>query len=339
MPCNAVDEITELDLERFSLLHAGGPHVARAIAHQQVVDTGPVLLLDALVVYLDLFVGLEIVPHQHLFLAADQRRADLDGREPVDVDVGDRVAREVDGEIRNVHEAIQVGLAGRDDGFGLRLDEKVHDRQIVRRQIPDHADVVLEESQVDPCRIVVVEVAEDAVVQELAHLSHGAGEEKSVVHHDRELLPLAQLDQLLRLAGGAGEGFFDEDMLPIVQGGLGQLEVRRDGGHDGNRIDLGRGQQVGRVRRDGHARVRLRGALQGGRVQIADTRDLASLETPEIADDVRAPVAVADNSDADHGMWASDLVGAVAGKHGAWSLQQDLEVEPERPRLRIFEVE
>src|SRR5438309_11717423 len=39
------------------------------------------------------------------------------------------------------------------------------------------------------------------------------------------------------------------------------------------------------------------------------------------------------------GFGASDLVGAVAGKHGAWSLQQDLEVEPERPRLRILEVE
>ena len=78
--------------------------------------------------------------------------------------MSDGVAREVDGEVRNVHEAIQVGLAGRDDGLGLRLDEKVHDRQIVRRQIPDHADVVLEEPQVDPCRVVVVEVAEDTLV-------------------------------------------------------------------------------------------------------------------------------------------------------------------------------
>ena len=65
-----------------------------------------------------------------------------------------------------------------------------------------------------------------------------------MVHHDRELLPLTELDQLLRLASGAGEGLFDEDMLPIVQSGSGQLEVRRDRGHDGNRINLGRGQQV-----------------------------------------------------------------------------------------------
>ena len=75
--------------------------------------------------------------------------------------------------------------------------------------------------------------------------------------------------------------------------------------------------------------MRLRDPLQGGRVQIAHTRDLASLEPPEIADDVRTPVAVADDSDADHGMWATDLVGAVAGEHGAWSPQQDLKVEPE----------
>ena len=44
----------------------------------------------------------------------------------------------------------------------------VHDREIVRRQVPDHAHVVLEKPQVDPRRIVVVETAQDALVDELA---------------------------------------------------------------------------------------------------------------------------------------------------------------------------
>ena len=116
-------------------------------------------------------------------------------------------------------------FAGRDDGFRFSLDEEVDDRQIVRRQIPDDADVVLEEPEVDPRGIVVIEVAENALVDELTNLSHGAGEQKRVVHHDPEILPLGQLDQLLRLVGGRGEGLLDEDVLPVLQGGFGEFEV------------------------------------------------------------------------------------------------------------------
>jgi len=46
-----------------------------------------------------------------------------------------------------------------------------------------------------------------------------------VVHHDPEILPLGQLDQLLCLVGGRGEGLLNEDVLPVLQGRFGQFEV------------------------------------------------------------------------------------------------------------------
>src|SRR3989442_6691067 len=165
------------------------------------------------------------------------------------------------------------------------------------REVPDDADVMLEEPQVDSRRVVVIEIAEDAFVEELTDLPNGPREEEGVIHHDLECLPLGQLDQLFRLVGGGCKGLFDERVLAVPQSGSGQFEVRRYGGHNGDGVDLGRGQQVW-VLGDGHARARLSDALEGGRTQVANAGDLASLEAPEVAADIRTPITIADDADA-----------------------------------------
>src|SRR5207244_6290636 len=63
----------------------------------------------------------------------------------------------------------------------------------------------------------------------------------------------------------------------------------------------------------------------------------------------RAPGPVADDTDVKHRVCALgsdggmvpdlDSVRSVAGKYGAGRLEQDLEVEPERPGFRVLEVE
>src|SRR5229473_5599961 len=153
--CDTLDEIAELGFERLGLLDAWSPHVARAIAHKQLIEALAVAHLDALVVDLDLFVRLQIVPDQHLLLPPDQGRPDFDRGQPVDIDVRNHVTGEIDGDEGDVHETVQVRFAGRNYGFGLRLDEKIHDGQIMRGEVPEDADVVLEEPQVDPRGIVV----------------------------------------------------------------------------------------------------------------------------------------------------------------------------------------
>ena len=89
--------------------------------------------------------------------------------------------------------------AGRDHRLGLLADDVVHDRQIVRREVPHHADVVLEQAEIHARRIEVVERPERAGVDDLANLPDRAAEEERVIHHDLQVLPVGQLDQLLGL--------------------------------------------------------------------------------------------------------------------------------------------
>src|SRR5207249_8098668 len=100
----------------------------------------------------------------------------------------DRVAWKIDGDKCNVRMTVEMGFAGRAHGVRLLLNEKVHDGEIVGRQIPDDADVVLKEPEVNPRGIVVIEVAENTLVNELTDFSYRTGEQEGVVHHDPEIL-------------------------------------------------------------------------------------------------------------------------------------------------------
>src|SRR6266403_1041625 len=83
----AVDEIFKLDFQGLSLLDFWRANISRAIADQQIIDASPISHLHAFIVDFDFFIGLKIIPHQHLFLATDQSLANLDRCKPVDVDV------------------------------------------------------------------------------------------------------------------------------------------------------------------------------------------------------------------------------------------------------------
>ena len=72
------------------------------------------------------------------------------------------LSRKIDRHERDIFDAIQMAFARRHDRFRLALDHVIHDGEIVRRQIPDDADIVLKQSQVHPQRIVVVQIAQSA---------------------------------------------------------------------------------------------------------------------------------------------------------------------------------
>ena len=131
---------------------------------------------------------------------------------------------------------------------GLLRDDVVHDRQVVRRQIPDDVDVVLKQSEVHPRRVEVVERPQRAAVDELPDLPDRAAEEERVVHHDLEVLPVGQLDQLLGLRGGRRERLLDEHVLAVLERRLGELEVRPDRRDHRDRVDVGRRQHRRRSR-------------------------------------------------------------------------------------------
>ena len=79
-----------------------------------------------------------------------------------------------------------VAEAGRRDRHRLRRQHVVHDRQVVHGQVPEHVDVVLEQPEVHADRVVVVDVAELAVVDELAHLADRAGVDERVIDHEHQ---------------------------------------------------------------------------------------------------------------------------------------------------------
>ena len=155
------------------------PHVAGPIADHAPDSLSPcvrrlAVKRDALVVDLDLFARLEIVVDDHLLAAADQRAAHLDRRQPVDVDVGDQVALEVQRQIGDVLRlAGDVAHARRGDGHRPLRQDIVHDGQIVDGEVPDDADIVLEQAEIHADRVVIVDVAE-AGLDEFAHLANGA---------------------------------------------------------------------------------------------------------------------------------------------------------------------
>src|SRR6185369_8928138 len=171
-----------------------GPHIARAIADQQVVHAFAVLYRDSLVVNLDLLVGFEVVPNHHFLFAPDQRGADFHRGKPVHVDMGYHVAREVDRQERDVDQIVEVLFTRGNDSFRFLLDDVVHDREIMRGKVPNHVDVVLEQSQVHAHRVVIEQVAERAFVHQLADLAHSAGEQEGVVHHHLKTLAGGQFD-------------------------------------------------------------------------------------------------------------------------------------------------
>src|SRR6266853_96398 len=294
---DAVKEVVEFDLERFRLLHLWCPHITRAVADQQVIQTLAAPDFHTLVIDLDLLVGLQIVPDEHLVLAADERGPDLHGRQPVHVDVGDDVAREIDRDEPHVGVAVQVASAGRDDRLGPLGNDVVHDRQIVRGQIPDHAHVVLEQPEVHARGIEVVQLAQRAAVDQLANLPHGPAEEEGVIHHDLQVLPFSQLDELLGLLRRGCEGLLDEYVFAVRQRGLRQLVMRPDRRDDRDSVDVRRRQHLRKVRRQVDAGIGLASAPQRGRVLVADGHQFAVVETLKISDDVGSPVAVPDDAD------------------------------------------
>src|ERR1022692_4193782 len=115
--------------------------------------------LHSLVIHFYLFVRFQIVPDHHALFPADQCGPHFYRREPVDVDMGDDVIREVERDISHIFMTVQVSLPGSDDGLRIRFDEVIHDGQIMRRKIPQHIHIVLEKPQVDPRRIVVIEIS------------------------------------------------------------------------------------------------------------------------------------------------------------------------------------
>jgi hypothetical protein len=153
---------------------------------------------------------------------------DLYRGKPVDVDVRDDLLGEIDRHEGYILMAVQVLLPGGDNRLGSRLDQVVHDGKVVRRKVPEHIDIVLEEAQIHARGIVVIELAQCFFIEQLPDLLDRAGKQEGVVHHDPEILFQGQVRSAPPLRGIAGERLLNEDVLAVFERGFCQLVVRPD---------------------------------------------------------------------------------------------------------------
>jgi len=146
--------------QRFDLFQTRNPEVAGAIADPQIMIAAGIGTLDAFVIDFDFFVGFKIVPNQHFLFGPDQCASYLYRREPVDVEVGNYFVRKVNCDESDVFDSADMLFAGRDNRFGLSCNQIVHDGKVVRRQVPDHIGIMLEQAEIDACGIVIVKGAQ-----------------------------------------------------------------------------------------------------------------------------------------------------------------------------------
>src|SRR5205807_8467246 len=105
-----------------------------------------------------LFTRLQVVIDDHLAIRAEQCAAHLYRRQPVDVVVGDQLVVEEAGQVCHVDGMPgNVGGARRRHGTGRLAEDVVHDGQVVHGQIPEDIDVVLEQSEIHPHGVVVID--------------------------------------------------------------------------------------------------------------------------------------------------------------------------------------
>lgn len=171
----------------------------------------------------------------------------------------------------------------------------------MRSEIPENVDVMLEQPQVDAGGIVVIQPSQSSLSEQLGNFSYRAGKEEGVIHHDPEVFLDGQIDELLTLRNVAGEGFFDEDMLAIFKSGLGQLIVGPHRSDDGNGIDVGRSDDLHRVRGDVHAGISFVGALLRRGTHLRDGPNLGTLQAGKVPDHIGSPITVADYTEV-HGI-------------------------------------
>ncbi len=191
------------------------------------------------------------------------------------------------------------GAVGR-QGHRLLVDDVGHDGQIVGRQVPDDVDVVLEEPQVDPDRVVEEELAQLARVDDLLDLLDGAGEEEGVVDHDPEVLLGGEVDELPGLGARRGERLLDEDVLSREERRLGHLVMGEDRRDDGHGVDVRGPDEVQRVFQSLDEGKLVLGQGQALLGDVADRDELGPGRGVEIPGHVGPPIAVSDDTDIKH---------------------------------------
>ena len=165
----------------------------------------------------------------------------------------------------------------------------------MRREVPDHAHVLLVQAEVDARRGDEVDVAELAAVDEVAELAHRRAEHEGVAHHEREAGAVGEQHELLGVGRRARHRLLDEHVLAGLERRLGEREVRRDRRGDDHRVHGRVVEHLVVALRGGLRRVAAADLVERFRAQVADPLHRDARHFHVVAQKVRAPVPVPDD--------------------------------------------
>ena len=161
-------------------------------------------------------------------------------------------------------------------------------------EVPDDADILLVQAEVDALHGHKAHLAELAGIDELFDLAHRRAVDEGVAHHEREVALGGERREVDALLGRRGEWLLDEHVLAGKQGRLAELIVGADGRGDEHAVYLGIAEHI--VDRGGrlHRRIAALGLVENRRAQIADPLEVRIGDIHVVAQQIGSPVAVAD---------------------------------------------
>ena len=192
---------------------------------------------------------------------------------------------------------VEITSAAGANRFGQLAEQVEGDGDIVRGDAPQGVDIGLDAAEIDAGRVQIIGLANGSFVEQGLDVAHRGYVLKYMPHHQHQSRPVCYLDQSCRLGHGHGEWFFDEDVFARLQrcAREGIMRARRRG--DGDRLDITVQEMFEVVAEPGGA-IEVAGFIQPVGVGVADGAEVCAGQSVEIAGEVGAPVAEADETDA-----------------------------------------
>ena len=105
------------------------------------------------------------------------------------------------------------------------------------RQVPNDVHVVLKQAQAGTHAVIIINVAENAVADQLADFLNRGSIKEGVVYHQYQISSCRFFDKMTRLFGGVGERLLDQNVLAGSERRQGQLIMRVNRCSDRDSID------------------------------------------------------------------------------------------------------
>ena len=216
---------------------------------------------------------------------------------------------------------------------GLLAKQIIHDRNVVRRQIPHDVHISLDDTKVDPHGVEVIEIADLAGRDQLAHFAHRPREDEGVIHREHDAAPLGERTKLFGMVGLGRKRLHDKHVLTRPERRPRQLEVAERRRRDNDQVEVRRAENL--LRPVGHGpNPILRSDSHSPLVaEVAHRRHPTVRVAGEISHEIRAPVSAPDDTytKCPHSDTRPRASGGPAGieQDHRDSPEEDLEIEPE----------